>query len=112
EKKVAKWIEKSLKNTLISTGGGFFKVKNIKLLGTIVYLKSDFDSIYKRIIEHPNAEKKLKKRPLLQNIKEAKKLHAIRVKEYEEIADIIIDVRDKTVEQSAKLLLKKLDYKG
>lgn len=112
EKKVAKWIEKSLKNTLISTGGGFFKVKNIKSLGTIVYLKSDFDSIYKRIIEHPNAEKKLKKRPLLQNIKEAKKLHAIRVKEYEEIADIIIDVRDKTVEQSAKLLLKKLDYKG
>ncbi|MEA1916815.1 MAG: shikimate kinase, partial [Campylobacterota bacterium] len=72
EKKVAKWIEKSLKNTLISTGGGFFKVKNIKSLGTIVYLKSDFDSIYKRIIEHPNAEKKLKKRPLLQNIKEAK----------------------------------------
>jgi shikimate kinase len=111
EKRTAIWLEKTISNTLISTGGGFFKVSNIKSIGKVVYLKSDFDSIYKRIIEHPNAAKKIKKRPLLKDKKEARKLHNERDKEYEKIADIIIDVREKTIEDVAKELLKKF-HKG
>ena len=30
ERKVAKWLQTSVSNTLISTGGGFYKVPNIK----------------------------------------------------------------------------------
>jgi shikimate kinase len=108
EKDVAQWLEKSVKNTLISTGGGFYKVKNIKKIGTIVLLDSPFDAIIKRIKEHPNAEKKLKKRPLLKDLKEAKKLYELRRPEYLALADIVIDVTDKSEFDCSKELLKKV----
>ena len=53
EKKVALWLEKNVDNTLISTGGGFYKQKNIKKIATIVFLDSPFDAIIKRIKEWP-----------------------------------------------------------
>ena len=108
EKEVALWLQKSVKDTLISTGGGFYKVKNIKKIGTIVLLDSAFDAILKRIKEHPNAEKKLKKRPLLSNLEEAKKLYDARRPEYLEIADIVIDVTNKSAKECAKEILKKV----
>jgi len=108
EKDVAFWLEKSVENTLISTGGGFYKVKNLKKIGTVVLLDSPFDAIMKRIKEHPNAANKLKKRPLLSNLKEAKKLYNVRRTEYLELADIVIDVTDKTLEVCSKELLKKV----
>ena len=74
EARVAHWLEKSVKDTLISTGGGFFKVKNLKKIGTVVLLDSPFDAILERIKEHPNANKKLKKRPLLQDLEKARAL--------------------------------------
>ncbi len=40
----------------------------------------------------PNAKKKLKKRPLFQDIEKAKKLFEERYTAYEEVADIVIDV--------------------
>ena len=64
EKRVAKWLRVSVNNTLISTGGGFYKVPKLHEVGTVVLLDASFETIYKRIIEHPNAAKKLKKRPL------------------------------------------------
>jgi len=108
EKDVSLWLEKSVKNTLISTGGGFYKVKNLKKIGTVVLLDSPFDAIIKRIKEHPNAANKLKKRPLLSNLKEAKKLYNVRRTEYLELADIMIDVTDKSVQSCSKELLKKV----
>ena len=75
EKKVAQWLELSVQNTLISTGGGFYKQINLKKIGIIVLLDSPFDAIIKRIKEHPNAVKKLKKRPLLADLKKAKELY-------------------------------------
>ncbi len=96
EQKCAKWLEKSVDNAIISTGGGFFKTKSLKKIGTIIFLDSSFEAILKRIKEHPNAEKKLAKRPLFQDTKEAKKLYAKRIKEYKTVADIIIDVENKT----------------
>lgn len=96
EKKLAKFIEKNINNAIVSTGGGFYKVPNLKKLGTIIYLKSDFDSMIKRIETSPNAEKKLAKRPLLKDLNEAKKLFDKREDEYEKVADFIVDVRDKS----------------
>ena len=108
EKKVAHWLEESVKNTLISTGGGFYKQKSLKKIGTIVLLDSPFDEIIKRIKSHPNAEKKLKKRPLLEDLKAAKKLYDQRRPEYLKLADIVINVTNKSAHECAKELLKKV----
>lgn len=108
EKRVSLWLENSVKNTLISTGGGFYKVENLKSIGTIVLLDSPFESILKRIKEHPNAAAKLKKRPLLKDLKAAKKLYDQRRPEYMELADIVVDVTDKSAVACAKEILKKV----
>ncbi|MBA1433484.1 MAG: shikimate kinase [Epsilonproteobacteria bacterium] len=108
EKNIAKWLEKSVKNTLISTGGGFYKQENLKKIGTIVLLDSPFDAIIKRIKEHPNAVKKLKKRPLLADLKAAQKLYDARRPEYLKLADIVIDVTNKSAKECSKELLKKV----
>ena len=108
EKDVSLWLENSVKNTLISTGGGFYKVKNLKEIGTIVLLDSPFDAIIKRIKEHPNATKKLKKRPLLSDLKKAKELYKQRRPEYLELADIVVNVDGKSALECTKEILKKV----
>ncbi len=108
ERDVAMWLESSVTNTLISTGGGFYKQKNLKKIATVVLLDSPFDAIIKRIKNHPNAAKKLKKRPLLQDLKQAKKLYDERRPEYLTLADIVIDVTKKSALECSKELLKKV----
>ena len=108
EKKVALWLEDSVKNTIISTGGGFYKVENLKNIGKIVLLDSPFEKILERIKNHPNAKKKLAKRPLLQDLKKAKELYDIRRPEYLSVADIVIDVSEKNLQKIAKEILKKV----
>lgn len=108
EKKIALWLETSVTNTLISTGGGFYRQENLKEIGTVVFLDSQFDKIIKRIKNHPNAAKKLKKRPLLNNLKKARELYNERLPQYKAVADIIIDVTDKSALECAKELLLKV----
>ena len=112
EKNIASWLEDSVKNTLISTGGGFYKQKNLKKIGIIVLLDSPFDEIIKRIKVHPNANRKLKKRPLLSDLKEAKKLYELRRPEYLKLADIVVDVTNKSAQMCSKELLKKVKKHG
>ncbi len=107
EKRVGNWLRVSVKNTLISTGGGFYKVPKLNKIGTVVLLDAPFKTIYHRIIDHPNAEKKLKKRPLFQDIEKAEALYNERERHYKEVADIIIDVSDKDYATIAKEILKK-----
>lgn len=106
EKRTAKWLEKNVTNTIISTGGGFFKVKNLHKIGTVIYLESSFDAILHRLQSHPNAEQKLKKRPLLQDLEKAKKLFLERTAQYEEKANIVFNIEGKSPEQVAKELLE------
>ena len=108
EKNVSKWLEKSVKNTLISTGGGFYKQENLKKIGIIILLDSPFDAIIERIKKHPNAARKLKKRPLLQDLKKAKALYEERRPEYLKMADVVIDVTNKSAQECSKELLKKV----
>ncbi len=108
EQNVAKWLEKSVQNTLISTGGGFYKQENIKNIGIIVLLDSPFDAIIKRIKEHPNALKKLKKRPLLTDLKKAKELYETRRPEYLKLADVVVNVMDKSIQDCSSEILKKV----
>ena len=108
ERRVAKWLEQSVNDTLVSTGGGFYKVENLKKIGTVILLHADFDTIYRRIITHPNAEKKLKKRPLFKDEASARKLFDEREKEYKRLADVTVDVAGKTVEKIAAEIVKKV----
>jgi len=106
EQRTADWLAQNVQNSIISTGGGFYKVKNLKSIGTIVYLKADFDWIYDRITKSKNAKKKIKKRPLFKSYKDAKKLYDKRVKEYEKVADVIIDVENKETPKLVEEILK------
>ena len=108
EKKCAIWLEKNVDNTIISTGGGFFKQENIHQIGTVVYLQSSFDGILNRLHSAPNAKSKLKKRPLLSNLEEAKKLYAQRVEDYKNVADVIVDVENRDMEDIIKDILGKI----
>lgn len=108
EQKVADWLAGNVSGTLISTGGGFYKVSNLKNIGKVVLLHADFDTIYRRIITHPNADKKLKKRPLFKNESSARELYDSREKSYRALADVVVDVSGKTVEKVADEIIKKV----
>ena len=45
EKETALWLEKQVQKTIVSTGGGFFKVPNLKSIGQVVYLHSELEEI-------------------------------------------------------------------
>lgn len=111
EKKTALWLENSVDNTIISTGGGFYKQENLKNIGTVIYLKSSFDGILKRIKKAPNAKNKLKKRPLLQDKKEALKLYNTRIVEYQRVADIVIDVENRDLKDIVIDILGQIKWK-
>ena len=108
EKKCALWLEKNVKNSIISTGGGFYRQKNIHKIGTVVYLESGFDKIIQSLRDAPNSKKKFKKRPLLNDLDEARKIYEQRVKEYKKVADITINVEDWDIKRITKEILKKV----
>ena len=96
EQKAADWLEYHVSGTVVSTGGGFFNVLNLNRLGKVVYLHSTVEDIYHSICDHPNAKKKIKKRPLLTDLKQAEKLFKERLPQYRKLADIEIAVNGKT----------------
>jgi len=61
EQKVADWLEWNVKCTVISTGGGFFAVPNLNRIGTVVFLRSSFETIVDEMVNHPKAHNKDKK---------------------------------------------------
>jgi shikimate kinase len=108
ERKIGRWLRKEVTGTIISTGGGFFKVPALKKIGTVVLLNASFEAIHERIIMHPNGAKKLKKRPLFADIEKAKALYNERQQQYLKVADMVIDVTDKEIDVIAKEILKKV----
>ena len=107
EQVTANWIEKCVTGTLISCGGGFYKVDNLKKLGTVVLLDASFEWIHNRLKTAKNAESKLAKRPLFSDEKKAKKLYNEREKAYRKVADVIIDVENLTLEEQITQIAKK-----
>ncbi|WP_457608429.1 shikimate kinase [Nitratifractor sp.] len=99
EKETADWIECCVEDTLISCGGGFYKVGNLKRLGYVVLLYASFDWIYHRLSSAKNAKKKLAKRPLFSDPKAAKKLYDEREKAYRKVADLVVKVEGKSMEK-------------
>ena len=95
ERKAADWLEHHVSGTVVSTGGGFFQVGNLNRLGKVVYLHSEVEDIYHAVCNHPNAKKKIKKRPLLTDLKQADALFRERLPLYRKLADIEISVSGK-----------------
>jgi len=106
EQKTADWLAQNVQHAVISTGGGFYAVNNLRQIGTVIYLKADFEWIYRRITTAHNAKKKLKKRPLFQEYEKAKALYLSRQEGYEKSADIVIDMQNAPVEETARKLLQ------
>ena len=106
EKQCSKWLENNVTNTVISTGGGFYKQKNISKIGKIIYLESSFESIINRIKSHPNSKSKIEKRPLLKNEKKAKELFKQRIKEYKKVSNFIVNVENKNIKDILKEIKK------
>ena len=106
ERKCALWCESNLKNTIISTGGGFYKQENIKKIGKIIYLESTFAKIIEALKNAPDSKKKFKKRPLLNNLEEAEKLFNQRVKDYKKVSDISVNVQSWDIEKITTEILK------
>lgn len=87
---------------IIATGGGIIKdetnIENLKISGTVVYLKCSPDKIYKNI-------KNDSTRPLLNNAKDKYALICSMLKEreplYQKYADFIIDISEMRLEESA-----------
>ena len=106
EQETANWLESCVKGTLISCGGGFYKVKNIDKIGKVVLLDASFDWIYNRLKSAKNSQAKLAKRPLFQDLEKAKALYKERKKAYKKVANYIINVEDKKEKEIIKELAK------
>ncbi len=112
EQKSAKWLRKSVKGTLISCGGGFYKVNKLNEIGTVVLLDASFEWIHNRLKTAKNAEEKLAKRPLFSTIDKAKELYAQREKAYKEVADIIVNVEEKSMDEVCEEIKNRCDMWG
>lgn len=113
EQKVVDWVNANVDNSIISTGGGMpIYAKNIEQMGQVFYLKADFDWIYRRLINSPNADKKIKKRPLFQDQRKAKELLSSREARYESVADVIVDVASMSDEEMVQFVLSHYEKKS
>jgi len=107
EQVTADWIEACIQGTFISCGGGFYKVNNLKKLGTVVLLDASFEWIHNRLKTAKNSENKLAKRPLFSQEKEAKKLYKEREKAYKKVADVIVNVENKSLDDVIEEIAQK-----
>ncbi len=87
EDKTVSWLKSNVNKAVISAGGGMLvHCKELKDLGTIVYLKVPFKTILSRM-----TVQELEKRPLFKDIAEAEKTYNERDAIYEKLADVVID---------------------
>lgn len=93
EQQTADWLEQQVRGTIVSAGGGFFKVANLQQLGRTVYLHSPLEDILASIGSRPDAEKKISKRPLLRNLDQARILFEERLPQYRQAADFEVSAQ-------------------
>ncbi len=107
EQETADWIEKYITGTFISCGGGFYKVNNLKKLGTVVLLDASFEWIHHRLKSATNSKAKLAKRPLFSKEQDAKRLYSEREKAYKSVADVIVNIEDKSLDEVIEEIAKR-----
>ncbi|WP_148374539.1 shikimate kinase [Helicobacter macacae] len=80
------WVCSSVKNAIISTGGGMPIFNDVKQMGFVVYLEIGFDEILSRLDSIQRT-----KRPLFRDLKKAKEIFLYRKDIYKNTADLVID---------------------
>lgn len=111
EQRTADWLRHYVRNTIVSTGGGFFMVNNLRETGRIVYLHSSLDGILSALHRHPKAARKIRKRPLLQDADKARALYDERLPLYRGAADYKINVEGLDGGEMAGQLIETLQLK-
>ena len=111
EQQTADWLRLHAHNTIVSTGGGFFMVKKLGKKDTVVYLHTTVESILETIRLHPKAKKKIKKRPLLQDMDTARALFEERLPRYRKAADLEVNVEGLDPEEVAERIIEKMRLK-
>ena len=81
----------------------------MKQIGKVIYLESSFEKIIEALKNAPDSKKKFKKRPLLKDLKEAKKIYKTRVDEYKKVADMTVNVEDWNIERIVTEILEKIN---
>ncbi|EJA9519577.1 shikimate kinase [Campylobacter coli] len=84
----------SCEKACIATGGGFVNVSNLEKAGFCVYLKASFEYLKKRL-----SENEIAKRPLFYDEVQAKRLYNERLNKYEQKANLILDVENKSIDE-------------
>ena len=112
EQKTADWLRCNVSNTIVSTGGGFFKVRELGAQDRIVYLHSSLEMILDAIRNHPKAKKKIKKRPLLQDIDQARILYDDRLQQYRKVAELEVNVEGLSPDEVADTIINRLNLDG
>ena len=109
EQQVADWLGKNVSNTIVSSGGGFFMVRKLgRKNDRVVYLHASLEGILASIAGHPQAERKVKKRPLMQDIAKVRRLYEERLPRYRAAADVEIDVEGLGAMEVAERIIKRL----
>lgn len=109
EQQAADWLGKNVRSTIVSSGGGFFMVRKLGKYGDrVVYLHASLEAILASVTGHPQAERKIKKRPLLQDLDKVRHLYAERLPRYRAAADLEIDVEGLGAEEVARKIIRKL----
>lgn len=88
EVELCEWLQHSVQNAIISTGGGLpLYVQRLFRIGSVLYLECDFESILERM----NRNGQSSQRPLFQNPEQAKELFQSRLETYKEQATLTVD---------------------
>ena len=80
------WVCSSVKNAIISTGGGMPIFNDVKQMGLVVYLEIGFDEILSRLDSIQRS-----KRPLFRDLKKAREIFLYRKDIYKNTADLVIN---------------------
>lgn len=80
------WVCSSVKNAIISTGGGMPIFNDVRQMGFVVYLEIGFDEILSRLDSIQRS-----KRPLFRDLKKAREIFLYRKDIYKNTADLVID---------------------
>ena len=80
------WVCSSVKNAIISTGGGMPIFNDVRQMGLVVYLEIGFDEILSRLDSIQRS-----KRPLFRDLKKAREIFLYRKDIYKNAADLVID---------------------
>ncbi|MDE6978891.1 MAG: shikimate kinase [Helicobacter sp.] len=89
ERALAEWLAHNVRNAVIATGGGLpIFYQEIRNLGVVVYLKTDFETIQARLSDEERA-----KRPLFVDMQKARALYEERAQSYAACAHHTIDTK-------------------